>query len=206
MDGGEPLPQRRRRKKAESGEARECDRTPLHTSVGEKGVGAQEDRCDGGVEKKDEEEWFPDQKIYGKYEYLDHTADVQFHTWGDSLPEAMEQQVVCMFSYITDLGTVEEVGESDVEVSAHDMQSLLYAFMDEFLYQFSVDGFVARRVTITSFDRETWKITAKGFGEKFQPRVKHPQGTEIKAITYSAMQILEDEDSQKAEIFVIVDI
>lgn len=35
-------------------------------------------------------------------------------------------------------------------------------------------------------------------------RGKHLQGTEVKAITYSAMQILEREED--AEVFVIVDI
>ena len=38
-------------------------------------------------------------------------------------------------SYITDLETVDEVSENHVEVSGHDMQSLLYNFMDEFLFQ-----------------------------------------------------------------------
>ena len=40
-----------------------------------------------------------------------------------------------MMSYITDLETVDEVSENHVEVSGHDMQSLLYNFMDEFLFQ-----------------------------------------------------------------------
>ena len=54
--------------------------------------------------------------------------------------------VVCMFSYITDLHTVETTGTNVIEVDGHDMQSLLYNYMDEFLFQFCTDGFVARRV------------------------------------------------------------
>ncbi|CAF4219274.1 unnamed protein product, partial [Rotaria magnacalcarata] len=26
-----------------------------------------------------------------KYEYLDHTADIQIHSWGDSIEESFEQ-------------------------------------------------------------------------------------------------------------------
>ena len=48
------------------------------------------------------------------------------------------------------------------------MQSLLYNYMDEFLFQFCTDGFVARRVQVLSFDREAFAITALGHGETFQ--------------------------------------
>jgi SHS2 domain-containing protein len=41
------------------------------------------------------------------------------------------------------------------------------------------------------------------YGEEFD-KAKHPQGTEIKAITYSAMKIIEN--PYKVEIYVIVDI
>jgi SHS2 domain-containing protein len=43
----------------------------------------------------------------------------------------------------------------------------------------------------------------KSRGEKYQKQ-KHGQGTEVKAITYSNMQIYETET--KAEVYVIVDI
>lgn len=53
------------------------------------------------------------------------------------------------------------------------------------------------------FDHENFKIVAKGYGEKFDLN-KHPQGTEVKAITYSNLQI-HDKEGQH-EVFVIIDI
>lgn len=40
------------------------------------------------------------------YEYLDHTADVQLHAWGESMEKAFENIIPCMFNYMTDLSTV----------------------------------------------------------------------------------------------------
>lgn len=137
------------------------------------------------------------------YEYLDHTADIQLHSWAPTLREAFELVAIAMFNYITELEHVECNGEVEVEVEGHDLQSLLYAFMDELLFQFNGDYFVCKRVVIEVFDRENWKIRAKGFGETFD-KAKHVPGTEIKAMTYSAMQI--HETAERSDVFVIVDI
>ncbi|KAM4757913.1 protein archease isoform 1-T2 [Cyanocitta cristata] len=153
-----------------------------------------------------------------KYEYLDHTADVQLHAWGDTLEEAFEQCVMAMFGYMTDTGTVEPVDTVEVEAEGedctssvenyerekgHDMLSLLFHFLDEWLYKFSADEFfIPREVKVLHIDRMQFKIRSIGWGEEFSLD-KHPQGTEVKAITYSAMQICEDE---KPEVFVIIDI
>jgi SHS2 domain-containing protein len=50
---------------------------------------------------------------------------------------------------------------------------------------------------------EEFRIKCSCFGEPFDLK-KHPQGTEVKAITYSAMQIVQN--PEKFEIFVIIDI
>lgn len=44
-----------------------------------------------------------------------------------------------------------------------------------------------------------------GLGEEFTIG-KHTQNAEVKAITYSAMQILDRPESEQPELFVIVDI
>lgn len=139
------------------------------------------------------------------YEYLDHPADVQIHAWGESLKQAYEQAVVGMFGYMTDLDTVDVEDQCEVEVEGHDLDSLLFNFLDEFLFVFSTELIVSKEVEIVEFDRENFKIRAVGRGEPFDLD-KHPQGTEVKAITYSAMQIMEKPEGERSEVFVIIDI
>ena len=99
------------------------------------------------------------------------------------------------------------------EVTAHDMHSLLFAFLDELLFRFHTSMVVCRRIQLQKIDRENWKVKGVALGERFVDGV-HEQGTEIKAITYSAMQIVEKGrggtetpgDGHDAELFVIVDI
>uniref|UniRef100_A0A3B5B4M7 Protein archease n=1 Tax=Stegastes partitus TaxID=144197 RepID=A0A3B5B4M7_9TELE len=132
--------------------------------------------------------------INKKYEYLDHTADVQIHSWGDSLEEAFEQCAMGMFGYMTDTETVEPLDTVEVESEGEDMESLLFHFLDDWLYKFCADLFFVPRVSML--------VTCEVWGEEFSLE-KHPQGTEVKAITYSAMQI---HDKEKPEIFTIIDI
>lgn len=70
-----------------------------------------------------------------------------------------------MFGYMTDLSTVEETGAESIEAegnpyyyfhfqfnfapySGHDLESLLYKFLDEFLFLFSAEPFFIPKVNI----------------------------------------------------------
>lgn len=44
----------------------------------------------------------------------------------------------------------------------HDLPSLLFAFLDELLFEFNTELFLAGRVRITKFDREAFVIEAEG--------------------------------------------
>ncbi|KAK9802981.1 hypothetical protein WJX73_003257 [Symbiochloris irregularis] len=139
------------------------------------------------------------------YEYLDHPADVQLHAWGSTLEVAFEGAALAMYNYMTPLsGLTPDTGLARTfHAEAHDLHSLLFGFLDELLFVFSTELLVCCSLTVTHLDREKWTITAEGQGEKFD-RQRHAIGTEIKAITYSAMQIREVPGD--AEVFVIVDI
>ncbi|XP_055429775.1 protein archease isoform X2 [Bubalus kerabau] len=106
---------------------------------------------------------------------LDHTADVQLHAWGDTLEEAFEQCAMAMFGYMTDTGTVEPLQTIEVETQGDDLQSLLFHFLDEWLYKFSADEFfIPREVKVLNIDQRNFKIRSIGWGEEFSLS-KHPQ-------------------------------
>lgn len=68
-----------------------------------------------------------------------------------------------MFNYMTDADTI-EIDESmtqTIEVEGHDLCSLLFAFMDEILFNFCADFFVVKECRITEFDMENFKIKAE---------------------------------------------
>ena len=144
-----------------------------------------------------------------KFEYLDHTADVQLHAWGVNLKEAFEQCAQAMFGYMTQLERVSCTHTREVEVEGHDMLSLLYTFLDELLYGFCADEFCVRDCHISTFDTQRFRIRATSRGETFD-LAKHTQGTEIKAITYSNMQVHDvgshSTEGRDAHVYVIVDI
>ncbi|KAL6061669.1 Protein archease [Balamuthia mandrillaris] len=143
------------------------------------------------------------------FEFLDHPADVQIHAWGPSLKEAFEEAATAMFAYMTELETVEIQNQDSpcvVEAEGHDLESLLFSFLDEFLFVFASEYLLSKQVTIVEWDKENFRIKAEGRGEEFDLK-KHPQGTEVKAITYSAMQVLDrEEEGKPSELYVIVDI
>ncbi|XP_067929099.1 protein archease-like [Watersipora subatra] len=145
-----------------------------------------------------------------KYEYLDHTADVQLHAWGDDMKEAFAQCAMSMYGYMTEIDSVNELTEQPIEVSGEDLISLLYQFLDECLFLFSTEPFfIARRVVVNELDYENYTLKATGYGEEFDLS-KHPQGTEVKAITYSNMQAHEANSPESpdglAHVFVVIDI
>ncbi|KAK2158253.1 hypothetical protein LSH36_174g07008 [Paralvinella palmiformis] len=126
------------------------------------------------------------------------------YEWGDDLKEAFEQAAMSMFGYMTEIEYIQMTDTQEIEAEGHDVESLLFHFLDEWLFVFSAEPFfIARKVVITAFDKENFKISAIGYGETFDIS-KHPQGTEVKAITYSNMQIYDTEE--KHELFVIIDI
>ena len=114
-----------------------------------------------------------------------------------------------------------------LQLSSHDLPSLLFSFLNEALFLFHTEDFLITASQVAALgpvdsppqaQPPQWRLEAEWGGEVYDRR-RHGGGTEIKAITYSCMQIYErgrrlgaDEEQQQqqgmhaADLFVIVDI
>jgi len=138
--------------------------------------------------------------------YEDHTADVQARCWGRSLEEAFNQTAYSLMATITpDLKRISSNIEKKIKIEAEDKEALLFDFLSELLYIFDVDELVFNtiKVQIIKESEDLFVLNALLRGEKFDV-TKHEIGIEVKAITYSFMEIAESKN--KVEISIVFDI
>lgn len=129
------------------------------------------------------------------------------------MAEAFGNAAVAMFGYMSKLSLVEAdpACATYLELRSHSLDSLLHKFLEECLNLFTSSDIIVREVTVHRLDLAECSMAATLEGEKFNLD-KHTQGTEVKAITYSAMQILEGKKDnpqaprERSEVYVIIDI
>jgi len=82
-----------------------------------------------------------------RYELLEHTADVMIKAHGRDLEECYSNAAYALFDQMVDVTKVETRTEVCFEVEGHDLESLLYNFLSEFLYLHD-----AKRLVLREFD------------------------------------------------------
>jgi SHS2 domain-containing protein len=141
----------------------------------------------------------------GKFEFLEHTADVYIAAHGKTLEEAFENAALAMFEVMTDTETVSPDLEDSVEVEAEDEYALLYSWLEALLVKFETQNMLYSKFQISSIAETTegFKIKATVWGEKFNME-KHTQRVGVKAVTYHRMEIIKE--IEKVTLEFILDI
>ena len=135
------------------------------------------------------------EKFAGRFEFLEHTADVYVRANGKTMEEAYENAALSMFETMTDTDKIAQVQEETLEVEAEDQYALLYNWLEALLVKFETENMFYSKFQITDW-RETdemFKFKAKVWGEEFDPE-KHPQKVGVKAVTFHRMVIIRERD------------
>ncbi len=131
------------------------------------------------------------EKFEGKFEFLEHTADVYIAAHGTTMEEAFGNAALAMFEVMTDTVKVKPAHKEAIEVEAEDEYALLYNWLEALLVKFEVSGMLYSHFDVHSIKetKDGFKLKATAAGEKFDAQ-KHLQKTGVKAITYHQMEFV----------------
>jgi SHS2 domain-containing protein len=134
-------------------------------------------------------------KFEGKFEFLEHTADVYVRAHGVTMQEAYENAALAMFETVTNTAKVAQKEEETLTVEAEDQYALLYNWLEALLVNSETKGMLYSKFQITEWTEtaDQFKITAHVWGEKFNPK-RHPQKVAVKAVTYHRMVIIHEKE------------
>jgi SHS2 domain-containing protein len=136
----------------------------------------------------------------GKFEFLEHTADVFIAAHGKNLEEAFENAALAMFEVMTATEKVSPEVEDSVEVEAEDEYALLYSWLEALLVKFETKNLLYSKFKIANLEETSngFRIQATIWGEKFNAE-KHTQKVAVKAVTYHRMEIIKEIDKVTLE-------
>ncbi len=125
------------------------------------------------------------------YRYLEHMTDAFIEVTGATLEEAFENAGIATVDTILDIKSVDEKTERKIEISADELNSLLYTWLEEIIILTITEGFAVRRFNVQIRKNSKYFLKARMGGEEIDFE-KHHFKLEIKAPTYHLMEIKEE--------------
>lgn len=134
------------------------------------------------------------------YKFLEHTADVKVHVEAKSLEELFSESSKALLESIYGKLKIKEEKEREIDVEGEDLESLLYNFLEEFVFLLEAKGFLVSQVKEIKIDEDDFSLKAKVVGDDLE---KYSFVNDVKAVTYSEMFVRLEEKKKWISEFVL---
>ncbi len=135
----------------------------------------------------------------GRYEFLEHTADVGIRADGETLEDAFEAAAAALVELLG-AGVPGEGEERAVEVRATDREALLVAWLDELLYLHESEDLVFGGLRVERVEERRLEARVRA-----APRAgRELDGVGVKAATYHRLRLAGTPQGWTAEVYLDV--
>ena len=123
-----------------------------------------------------------------RFRLVETTADMGLIVWGRDYPALLEHAACGLSRLIGGAGMARRKGtvRRTVKAAGRDRESLLVAWLAEWLYLFEIEGFLGRGFTVNTSDGREARGT--GIGRICDPG-EGPLLTAVKGVTYHELRI-----------------
>ena len=122
------------------------------------------------------------------YKFLDHATDAIIEINAKNLKEAFSVAADAVINLTLDQNKVEEKDSKEFTSQGKDLYYLLFSWLEEIPFVLITEGFAIKRIEFNIVRKNSYKISAKAFGETLNLK-KHNFKVEIKAPTFYDMVI-----------------
>ena len=139
-----------------------------------------------------------------KFKFLKHTADVKFQAFGKDIAEAFKNSAEAFREVITK-DKIKPLIEKTIKVKGKDKNSLLYNFLEEFIFLLDTKNLIMARIECIEIEKNKsgMKLEATIY---FDDIKKYKTINDVKAVTYNDMFVEFDEKNKKCVCQVVVDV
>ena len=127
---------------------------------------------------------------------LEHTADIRMAVSGTSLSELFNNAARAVGYLMGACDASENLDSIEIKAQAEDEEELFVEWLREILYQAQVNRFIPLKTQTIRIDGN--KLTARVEGFRRPPDCE--QETEIKAVTYHGLSVVQTEDGYRAHV------
>lgn len=124
-----------------------------------------------------------------KYILIDHTADFGIHVFGHDPKELFANAAWALFDIITDINQLKGLNVYDLRITGDDWSDLMVNWLREILYLWNGKEFLIKSTMIKSVSEN--EISATVYYDPYDLN-SHLIKTEIKAVTYHQIQVIEN--------------
>ena len=136
------------------------------------------------------------EKDQGSFEFIDHTADVGIRVKAHDLEGLFETAGLAFSELVTRVDSVDRRVERQFSLKEDDIETLLVSWLQELLYLLDTEDLVFARFQVKLQD---FSLKATAWGDVFDPTI-HTIRTEIKAITYHQLEVVESDQGWQAQV------
>ena len=125
------------------------------------------------------------------YKFLEHTADVKFQAFGNSLEQIFEQAFLALKETITKNEKIQCKIKKAIKIKGDDLENLLYKFLEEILFLLDSENFISSEVTKIEIikHKDKFELKAKILGDLAN---NYKLNNDVKAITYNNMFVKQE--------------
>ena len=135
-----------------------------------------------------------------KFKFISHTADIKFQAFGKTLEEVFENSALALFDVFYN-GKVKDRKKFKIKAKGRDFESLLYNFLEEFLFLFDSENFLPGKIKNLKIDKKRFEIACDVFGDEIK---NYETNTHVKAITYNEMFVKQEKNKFTTQVVVDV--